>query len=72
MKQYLNRMTKKTGLPPGDLIHIGPEKTEPIQYTLARYGTHGVEFFDLSSPSDIAKSHPQRLLLAGRAWGAPA
>ncbi len=55
MKQYLNRMTKKTGLPPGDLIHIGPEKTEPIQYTLVRYGTHGAEFFDLSSPSDIAK-----------------
>ena len=37
MKRYLKSLAKKTGLPPGTTVHIGPEKYEPVLLSQMTY-----------------------------------
>ncbi|KCZ72853.1 hypothetical protein ANME2D_01288 [Candidatus Methanoperedens nitroreducens] len=37
MAKYTNRRSKKAGLPPGTLIHIGKRKTERVKITIIDY-----------------------------------
>ncbi len=37
MAKYTNRRSKKAGLPPGTLIHIGKRKTERVKITIINY-----------------------------------
>ena len=37
MPKLVKKRSKKTGLPPGSLIHIGEKKTENVGMTLINY-----------------------------------
>jgi magnesium transporter len=53
MKRYLKRIVKKAGLPPGAVVHIGPEKNDPARFTLVNYDANSAEINDLENVSEI-------------------
>jgi magnesium transporter len=49
MPKSNNRMSKKAGLPPGTLVHIGDQKVEKVKITLTIYDSDRYEEKDISS-----------------------
>lgn len=41
--KLVQQRSKKTGLPPGTLVHIGERRTEKVTFTVFRYGAAGCE-----------------------------
>ena len=37
MLSFMKRVSKKTGLPPGSLIHVGEKKTEEVRIRVIDY-----------------------------------
>jgi len=56
--KLVQKRSKKTGLPPGTLVHIGERKSEKVTVTVFRYGTtsceelHVEQIDQLSPPAD--------------------
>jgi len=56
--KHVQKRSKKTGLPPGTLVHIGERKSEHVTVTVFRYSTtsckelHVEQVDQLSSPAD--------------------
>ena len=48
------KRSRKSGLPPGSLVHIGPERTEKIRVTVVDYGEEHFEEREIGSPSELA------------------
>lgn len=48
-KRYLKKISKKAGLPPGSLVHIGEEKKEKARIELIYYDEETVEKKEISS-----------------------
>jgi magnesium transporter len=53
MPRFLKNISKKTGAPPGTLIHVGEKKSEETAITLMEYSPHGADFRTLSALSEI-------------------
>ncbi|MEK9727407.1 MAG: magnesium/cobalt transporter CorA [Candidatus Margulisiibacteriota bacterium] len=53
MTKYLKRMVKKAGLPPGEVVHIGPEKSDPPTVTLIQYNDQNAHFYPIHDVKDI-------------------
>ena len=43
MLKFFNKRSRKTGLPPGTLVHVGDKKTEKVTITLIDYDEHHYE-----------------------------
>jgi magnesium transporter len=56
MKHYLKSLAKKTGLPPGTTMHIGPERHEPVRVSLMRYDSDSTKLSSIDNPKTIKKS----------------
>ena len=41
--RLFKKSSKKAGLPPGTLVHIGKERTEKVRITLMDYDEHHLE-----------------------------
>lgn len=63
-KRYLKKISKKAGLPPGTLIHIGEEKKEQTKIELIYYDDESTEVKELSS---FEQSSPY-LMRKGITW----
>jgi len=48
------RRSRKSGLPPGSLIHIGPERTEKTRVTVVDYGGDHFEEREIESAAELA------------------
>ena len=55
MGKFIKRASKKAGLPPGTLVHIGEKKTAPVRISLWDYGPEHVQEKELQ---DIADAFP--------------
>ena len=55
-KRKKSRIIKKVGLPPGSLIYVGPEHTEPSALQLIRFNATTSEKFDAMDISELSKS----------------
>jgi magnesium transporter len=49
MVRFIKKLSKKAGLPPGTLVHIGDRKTEKVRIRLIDYDEEHLEERDLSS-----------------------
>lgn len=49
MGKHNRKRSKKTGLPPGSLVHIGAQRTQATKVTVARYDENGCEEATLDS-----------------------
>ena len=52
MKNKTNTISKKAGLPPGSLIHIGKQKTETVRISIIDYDLSDLTEKTLNSPED--------------------
>ncbi|MFO1519023.1 MAG: magnesium/cobalt transporter CorA [bacterium] len=57
MERYLKKRSKKAGLPPGSLVHIGSQRTEPVEITVFHYDEGKFEEKKIESVSEL-KSDP--------------
>ena len=48
------RRSRKSGLPPGSLVHIGPERTEKTRITVVDYGEGHFEEREIQSAAELA------------------
>jgi magnesium transporter len=51
MQRFIKKRSKKSGLPPGSLVHIG-EKAQRVGITMITYGDDGVQVRDLTEIED--------------------
>ena len=57
------RTSRKAGLPPGTLVHVGAASKEPLLLRAMRYGRDTVEEFEPASPEEAAAlTAPDRIL----------
>ncbi|MEK9658185.1 MAG: magnesium/cobalt transporter CorA [bacterium] len=56
MKRYLKSLAKKTGLPPGTTMHIGPERNEPVHISLIRYDSDSAKCKTIDNLKTIKRS----------------
>jgi magnesium transporter len=54
MARNLKSRSRKAGLPPGSLIHIGERKSETARITLFRYGERAVSEEAVTDPAQVA------------------
>jgi magnesium transporter len=47
------KKSKKSGLPPGTLVHIGEEKSDRVRITVIRYNEVGVHEQELAGPDEL-------------------
>ena len=51
----LKRMSKKVGLPPTALVHVGEERFDPVKLSVLRYNSEGYEEKILNKPEEIVE-----------------
>lgn len=49
MSRHTKKRSRKAGMPPGSLVHIGETRTEEMKVVVTRYGASGVEALDLEA-----------------------
>ena len=54
MSKYAGKRSKKTGLPPGSLVHIGSRKTETVSVSVIEYDENSIKYIDVDDPGDLA------------------
>ena len=54
MKKVVSKRSRKAGLPPGTLVHIGEPRTESVKLTLFRYDEQGCQELSVSKPEEIS------------------
>lgn len=54
MNKYAGQRSKKTGMPPGSLVHIGSRKTENVSVTVLEYDENSIRHIDVDDPEDLA------------------
>jgi magnesium transporter len=54
MTTPIKKRSKKAGLPPGTLVHIGDKKSDRTRITLFDYNEHGVEEKDITEAEECA------------------
>ncbi|MGI0016939.1 MAG: CorA family divalent cation transporter, partial [Nitrososphaera sp.] len=52
MSRYIKKRSKKVGLPPGTLVHIGEKKTDKVRITLIEYDEGRFQEKDLATITD--------------------
>ena len=52
--KLVQKRSKKTGLPPGTLVHIGERRTEHVSFTVFRYSAAGCEELIALQTSQLA------------------
>ncbi len=50
--------SRKSGLPPGTLVHIGEIRTETVHIEVLRYNAEQVERIEIGSPADLDRLSP--------------
>jgi magnesium transporter len=53
--QWIKRRSKKSGLPPGTLVHVGEERAEPVRVTMMAYDEQEVRERQLVGIADCAE-----------------
>ncbi|TAL35676.1 MAG: magnesium/cobalt transporter CorA [Spirochaetes bacterium] len=56
MKKLVNRVSKKKGLPPGSLVHVGEKKTEEVRVLLVEYNEQKFNIKDIGEISACCDS----------------
>ena len=54
MSKYSGNRSKKTGMPPGSLVHIGSRKTEKVSVSVLEYDEDSLKHIDVDDPGDLA------------------
>ncbi|MCX7829869.1 MAG: magnesium and cobalt transport protein CorA, partial [Acidobacteria bacterium] len=52
-KRYLKKISKKAGLPPGSLVHIGEEKGEKSKIEAIYYDEESCEFKEITAFEEV-------------------
>lgn len=54
MKKYAGKVSVKTGLPPGALVHVGSRKSEKADVSVMEYDGDSIRHIDVDDPGDLA------------------
>jgi magnesium transporter len=54
MSRYAGQRSRKTGLAPGTLVHIGSRKTERTNVSVIEYDDDSIRHIDVDDPGDLA------------------
>ncbi len=54
MAKHIIKRSRKTGLPPGSLVHIGRERTEKTRVTVVDYEQESFEEREVRSVDELA------------------
>jgi magnesium transporter len=53
MKKVVSKRSRKAGLPPGTLVHIGEQRTDTVRLTVFTYDEHGCQERSVTKPEEI-------------------
>ena len=64
MPRFMKKVSKKTGLPPGTLIHVGEKKTEKIRIRVMAYDEENLEEKDLDNTLKLISKYGKQFLFS--------
>jgi magnesium transporter len=59
MQRDIKYPSHKTGLPPGELVHVGQQKNDKVIISLIRYNEYEWQEYEIKSPADIPVPDPK-------------
>lgn len=61
MKKVVSKRSRKAGLPPGTLVHIGEQRTDSVNFSVFTYDVHGCQERSVAKPEEITVAEEPRV-----------